>query len=286
MDFLIKSYWYQAEADRLGIKVTDAQVQQVFNTDKKQQFPTAAAFNQFLTQSGQTMEDILYRVRVNEIFKKLLAKHQTTVTAAAIAAYYRATPRQFGSPETRDIRIVRTTTAKQAAAAKAALDSGQSWKAVAKKYSIDTVHQEQRRPAGRRHQGRGGAGARHRRLLGAGEQDPGRDPWPVRLLRVRGDEDQALDPADARSGDAADQADPQRPVAEHRAGRGRQAGKGQLAEEDQVPHPLRDGRLHRLQGAEDLDHVCAADRATDRAPTTTAPPATTTATTSSTSSKK
>ncbi len=138
MDFLIKSYWYQAEAHRLGINVTNAQVQQVFAADKKQQFPTAAAFNQFLTQSGQTMNDILYRVRVNEIFKKLLAKHQTTVTAAAIAAYYQSHTSQFGSPETRDIRIVRTTSAKQAAAAKAALASGQSWKAVAKKYSVDT----------------------------------------------------------------------------------------------------------------------------------------------------
>ena len=28
MDFLIKSYWYQAEAHRLGIKITDAQIQQ------------------------------------------------------------------------------------------------------------------------------------------------------------------------------------------------------------------------------------------------------------------
>ena len=139
MDFLIKSYWYQAEAHKLGINVTDAQVQQVFNTDKKQQFPTAAAFNQFLTQSGQTVNDILYRVRVNEIFKKLLAKHQTTVTAAAIAAYYQSHTSQFGSPQTRDIRIVRTTSAKQAAAAKAALAAGQSWSAVAKKYSVDTA---------------------------------------------------------------------------------------------------------------------------------------------------
>jgi foldase protein PrsA len=138
MDFLIKSYWYQAEAHKLGINVTDAQVQQVFNTDKKQQFPTDTAFNQFLSQSGQTLQDILFRVRVNEIFKKLLAKHQAAVTTAAIAAYYNSHTSQFGTPETRDIRIVRTTNAKQAAAAKAALQSGQSWKDVAKKYSVDT----------------------------------------------------------------------------------------------------------------------------------------------------
>ena len=138
MDFLIKSYWYQAEAHKLGINVTDAQVQNVFNTDKKQQFPTDAAFNQFLSQSGQTLQDILFRVRVNEIFKKLLAKHQAAVTTAAIAAYYNSHTSQFGTPQTRDIRIVRTTNAQQAAAAKAALQSGQSWKDVAKKYSVDT----------------------------------------------------------------------------------------------------------------------------------------------------
>src|ERR1700757_3229716 len=30
MDFLIKSYWYQADANKLGVKVTDAQVQTAF----------------------------------------------------------------------------------------------------------------------------------------------------------------------------------------------------------------------------------------------------------------
>jgi parvulin-like peptidyl-prolyl isomerase len=138
MDFLIKAYWYQAEAHRLGINVTDAQVQKAFQTAKNQQFKTPAEFQTFLTQSGQTLQDILFRVRVNEIFKKLLAKHHTTVTPAAIQAYYKTHLSQFGSPETRNIRIVRTNTEAQAKAAKAALDAKQSWNAVAKKYSIDT----------------------------------------------------------------------------------------------------------------------------------------------------
>jgi foldase protein PrsA len=138
MDFLIKAYWYQAEAHRLGINVTDAQVQKAFQTAKNQQFKTNAEFQTFLNQSGNTLEDILFRVRVNEVFKKLLAKHQSNVTPAAIQAYYRTHLSQFGSPGTRDIRIVRTNTEAQAKAAKAALDAKQSWSAVAKKYSIDT----------------------------------------------------------------------------------------------------------------------------------------------------
>ncbi|MGN6171331.1 MAG: peptidylprolyl isomerase, partial [Solirubrobacteraceae bacterium] len=45
----------------------------------------------------------------------------------------------FGKPETRNIRIVRTNTQAAANAAKAALARGQSWDAVAKKYSIDSA---------------------------------------------------------------------------------------------------------------------------------------------------
>src|ERR1700731_683403 len=75
LDFLIKGYWYQAEASREHIKVTDAQVQKAFDTAKKQQFPTAAGFNTFLSQTGQTLQDILFRFRINQIFKELLAHH-------------------------------------------------------------------------------------------------------------------------------------------------------------------------------------------------------------------
>ncbi len=140
MHFLIRSYWYQAEAAKQHLKVSDAQVQTAFTTAKKQQFPTEAAFQTFLTQTGQTLPDILYRVRVNQIFKKLLANvHPKPVTAAQIQAYYSSHTSQFGTPETRDLRIVRTNSAAQAAAAKAALSSHQSWQAVAKKYSVDST---------------------------------------------------------------------------------------------------------------------------------------------------
>jgi foldase protein PrsA len=137
MDFLIKGYWYQAEAARLHITVSNAQVQQAFTTAKNQQFPNPAQFNTFLSQTGQTINDILFRFRISQIFSKLLAKHTTTITPAVIQQYYNAHLSQFGTPETRNLRIVLTKTPAEANAAKAALSSGQSWNAVAKKYSID-----------------------------------------------------------------------------------------------------------------------------------------------------
>jgi foldase protein PrsA len=137
MDFLIKAYWYQAEAARDHIKISNAQVEKAFNTAKAQQFSTPAQFQSFLSQTGQTVSDILFRFRINQIYTKLLARHNTTVTAAAIQSYYQEHLNQFGTPETRNIRIVLTKTAAQADAAKKALQSGKSWNQVAKQYSID-----------------------------------------------------------------------------------------------------------------------------------------------------
>jgi foldase protein PrsA len=137
LDFLIKGYWYQAEASREGIKVTDAQINKAFQTAKKQQFPTASGFQTFLSQTGQTLQDILFRFRINQVFMKLLSKHTTKVTPKSIAAYYRSHLTQFGTPETRNMRIVLTKTKAEALTAQAALRHGQSWQTVAKKYSID-----------------------------------------------------------------------------------------------------------------------------------------------------
>jgi foldase protein PrsA len=137
MDFLIKAYWYQGTAHNLGIKLTDAQVAAALAKAKKGQFTTAAQFAAFLKQTGQSAEDISYRVRVNQIFMKLEARHSTTVTPARIAAYYAAHKSQFGTPEMRNLRIVLAKSAAQATAARKALQKGQSWDAVAKKYSTD-----------------------------------------------------------------------------------------------------------------------------------------------------
>jgi len=137
MGFLLTSYWYQAQAHKLGIKVTKADVNAALTQARRQQYPTAALFNAFLTQTGQTLPDIYYRLRVSKLYQKLLAHYGKQVTTAAIAAYYKAHPTQFGTPQTRDIRIVRTSSQAQAAAALAALNAGQSWPAVAKQYSVD-----------------------------------------------------------------------------------------------------------------------------------------------------
>ncbi len=137
LDFLIKSYWYQADAAKQHVTVTSAQVMKSFNQEKQQAYPTASGFQSFLTQSGQTLQDILYRVRLNLIYTQLLNRQVKKVTPTDIANYYNTHKSSFGTQDTRDIRIVLAKTAADANAAKKALESGQSWNTVAKQYSTD-----------------------------------------------------------------------------------------------------------------------------------------------------
>lgn len=132
MEYLIRADWIQGQAAALGIKATTAEVQAKFNAAKNQQFKTAASFQQFLTQTGQTLNDILYRFRITVLAQKL-------ASPAAIKAYYDSHIATYSTPERRTVRVILTKTLAQANAAKAALEHHQSWVVVAKKYSTDTA---------------------------------------------------------------------------------------------------------------------------------------------------
>src|SRR6185312_9778400 len=90
--------------------------------------------------------DVFYQQRNQLLQQKLtekVTKAQGTVTDAQIQQYYDKNKSKFSTPERRDLRIVLTKTQDKAAQAKAALDSGQSWKDVTKKYSIDQASKAQ-----------------------------------------------------------------------------------------------------------------------------------------------
>src|SRR3954454_4503390 len=54
LQLLISFKWIQGEADKLGVKVTDADVKKSFDQQKKQSFPKPADYAKFLKNSGQT----------------------------------------------------------------------------------------------------------------------------------------------------------------------------------------------------------------------------------------
>jgi foldase protein PrsA len=146
LSFLISAEWIEGEAAEQDIKVAEADVKKKFAETRKQSFPKEADFRKFLASSGQSEEDLLYRVRLDELSNKLrdkIVKGKDKVSDAQIAAYYNKNKQRFAQPERRDVRIVLTKTEDKAREARRALTGGDSFKSVAKEYSIDEASKEQ-----------------------------------------------------------------------------------------------------------------------------------------------
>jgi foldase protein PrsA len=146
LSFLIRSTWLDNEAKSQKVTVSDKDVQKQIDDAKKQAFPKPADFQKFLTQSGLTEADVFFQQRSQLLEQKItqkVTKGKDKVTDAQIQAYYDKNKQRFATPERRDLRIVLTKDKAKAAQAKKALDSGQSWKTVAKKYSIDQASKNQ-----------------------------------------------------------------------------------------------------------------------------------------------
>jgi len=146
LQLLTSFEWIEGEAEEMGITVTDAEVRKSFEQQKKQSFPKEADYQKFLKEYGQTEEDVMQRVKLDLLSNKIrdkVIKGKDKVTDAQIEDFYNKNKERFAQPERRDLRIVLTKGEAKADEAKSALDSGQSWKTVAKRFSIDEASKSQ-----------------------------------------------------------------------------------------------------------------------------------------------
>jgi foldase protein PrsA len=140
LGFLISSSWVLGEANSLGVKLTDTEVHKQFAKIKQQEFPKASEFEKFLSTSGQTVSDLLLRVKLNMLSQKIqqkVVKKKQTVSQAEAQKYYNENKSRYGTPEKRNIEIILTKTEAQAKSAKKEIESGKSFASVAKSVSID-----------------------------------------------------------------------------------------------------------------------------------------------------
>src|SRR3954464_7844306 len=146
MQFLVSAEWIQQEAKKQNVKVSDKEVQKQFQDQKKQSFQKDSDYQKFLKNSGMTEADLLFRVKLdvvsNDVRNKII-KGKDKVSDAQVAAYYSKNKQRFAQPERRDLLVVLTRTKAKASAAKSALDGGQKWASVAKKFSIDEASKAQ-----------------------------------------------------------------------------------------------------------------------------------------------
>jgi foldase protein PrsA len=146
MQFLIQGEWVMQEADKRGVEVKQAEIQKALEDQKKAVFQNDKQYKQFLKTSGMTEEDVLFRVKLNELQQRLTQKvtqDAQKVSDEDISNYYEKNKKRFAQPERRDLRVVLTKTQGKANDAKKALQSGDAFKQVVKKYSIDEASKSQ-----------------------------------------------------------------------------------------------------------------------------------------------
>src|SRR3954469_1248565 len=146
LQLLISYQWLQGEAKDQGITVSDADVKKAFDKQKKQSFPKEADYQKFLKTSSQTEADILLQVKADLLATKIrdkVVKGKGNVSDAQVQDFYSKNKTRFAQPERRDLQVVLTKTKAKAEQARKALESGQSFASVAKKYSIDSASKAQ-----------------------------------------------------------------------------------------------------------------------------------------------
>jgi foldase protein PrsA len=142
LGFLISAQWVVGEGAHLGVNVSDQEVKKQFTTLKAAEFPKPENFEKFLASSGETVSDVLLRIKLNLLSSKIqqkVIKSKKQVTHAQVVKYYNENPSRFGVPEKRSIRVVLTKTEAAAKKAREEIEAGQSFASVAKRVSIEPI---------------------------------------------------------------------------------------------------------------------------------------------------
>jgi foldase protein PrsA len=146
MQFLISSSWIEGEAKNRGLDATSQEVQKQFLQTKKQSFPNDKAYQKFLATSGQTVQDLLFRVKLDVLSNKIrqdVTKGTSDVSDSDIQDYYNKNAQQFSQPERRDLEVILTKDQAKANQAKSEVASGRNWAQVAKQLSTDPASKNQ-----------------------------------------------------------------------------------------------------------------------------------------------
>ena len=146
MQFLVSSDWIEGEANERGLTASSTEIQKQFVQTKKQSFPNEKAYKKFLASSGQTLQDLLFRVKLDVLSNKIredVTQGTSDVSFSDVEDYYNKNAQQFSQPERRDLEVILTKDQAKANQAKSEVASGKNWGDVAKKLSTDPASKNQ-----------------------------------------------------------------------------------------------------------------------------------------------
>jgi foldase protein PrsA len=145
LTLLINAQWTLKEASNVGVSVTSQEINKQLQQDKKLQYPTEASFHKLLRTTGQTLSDILFRVKLELLEQKIRQKAgqaKGKVTSAELTKLYddnkaMLSPEARHMPERRELLLVETMTKASAESARQEIQAGKSFTSVAAKRSIE-----------------------------------------------------------------------------------------------------------------------------------------------------
>lgn len=140
LDMLVESRLVEKKAKELGVSVTDAALNKELEGTKGY-FKTEAEFQDFLTKQNITLESLTDMIRKDLLFTNFYEKinEKTTVSDQEAEAYYKKNEAQFLEATASHILVA---TQEEAIAAKARLDKGESFAALAKELTTDPTGKE------------------------------------------------------------------------------------------------------------------------------------------------
>src|SRR5919108_550244 len=146
MQFPVSSRWIAGEAADRDLTASPEEVKRSFERTRDQSFPNKKAYERFLRTSGQTQQDIDFRVRSDVLATKVrqeVTKDAQQVSDDDIKEYYKQNEAQFSQPERRDIQVVVNKDQAKANEALTRLQKGESFKKVVKEFSTDPATKQQ-----------------------------------------------------------------------------------------------------------------------------------------------
>ena len=140
--FLVQRSQFAQEAKKMGITVTDQQVENRLTQIKKQYFKNdPKAYLKQLASQGLTDSQVRDDLRAQLISEAIFAKVSggVTVTDKQIADYYNKNKSQYSQPQSRDVRhiLVKNKALAERLYKQIRANNGATFAALAKKYSQD-----------------------------------------------------------------------------------------------------------------------------------------------------
>jgi parvulin-like peptidyl-prolyl isomerase len=142
--YLVNQEEFQQEADKLGVTVTQQDVDKQISLIKKTRFSgSEKKLEAALKKDDITLAELeQYNIKPNLLSQKLQAKVTSSVKVSNATAlkYYNANKASFGTPAqtTRSVRHILVNSKSEAETLETKLKSGASFAGLAKKYSKDT----------------------------------------------------------------------------------------------------------------------------------------------------